>query len=139
MNVSKLLKQAGLKNTKQRQAVLEVLMTQVQPINAETCYSLLKQHQHTINLSTIYRTLEQFTQLGLIEKSYSSLSAGHVYAFEHGHHRHYMICTSCHTMVALESCPMHQLLDEVEASTGFHIQTHSLEIQGVCQACQAQS
>jgi Fur family transcriptional regulator, ferric uptake regulator len=137
MKSNKLLKQLGLKNTKQRQALLEVLMSQVHPINAETCYILLNQQQHSINLSTIYRTLEQFTQLGLIEKSYSSLTAGYVYTFKSGHHRHYMLCVKCQQMFPLDVCPMHDIIESIEHTYGFKVNAHQLELSGICRSCQS--
>ena len=133
------LSQYGLKHTKQREALLDLLMHQAAPINAETCYSLLQKAHQAINLSTIYRILDQFTQAHIVEKSYNSLSQGHVYSLVLGHHRHYLLCTKCHQMIPLMECPMHDVIQAVEQTTGFKVQSHGLEIQGLCPQCQDES
>ena len=56
-NPLELLKKSGLKVTKQREAILDILLTSPSHLTAEDIYLDLKAQGHDFGLSTVYRTL----------------------------------------------------------------------------------
>ena len=59
----------GLKNTRHRQLILQLLLASEGVLTAEDIYQQLCEQGTEINFSTVYRILENFTQKGLTEKS----------------------------------------------------------------------
>ena len=62
------LKQKGLKNTKCRVLVLDVLEQSNQPIPVEKVYLYLSKRGLMVSISTVYRTLETLVEKNLITK-----------------------------------------------------------------------
>jgi len=67
-NYCNTLKQNGLKSTKHRTAILEILEQSDQPISVEQIYLELKGKGISINLSTVYRILEALAARNLAIK-----------------------------------------------------------------------
>ncbi len=125
----------GLKNTRSRSWVLHVLMHHDGVMTAEEIYQVLAGHGEDVNLSTVYRVLDLLTQRGIIEKSSLPGSACCVFALRRQDHSHHLICLGCHKIVALRHCPLHDFETSVEASTGFTVVGHSLQLFGYCEEC----
>ncbi|MDA8665783.1 transcriptional repressor [Litoricolaceae bacterium] len=120
--------------TPQRLAIYRALETAKDPL---TAYELKDQVNHlskeSFNISTIYRVLDFWTELGLIHKIDSS-NTFIVCNDEHRNHVHVLQhCTQCQSVK--ESCEISSLMKMPE-SASFHIDTHQvIEIQGQCAKC----
>lgn len=136
MEYKKLLKESGLKNTKHRINILEILKCVDQPITAENIYQKLLNEKCSINLSTVYRTLETLFDKELILK-HSVLNENRI-LFEYNNkvHKHYIVCKCCKRMFAIENCPLREYEKLLELETGFMIIGHKLSIYGYCPECQ---
>lgn len=121
-----------MKMTKQRKLILELLKTSKKPINAEMIYQKLP--DQSMNLSTIYRTLEKFFDEGLISKSF--LNQTNYYYYNLNKHHHYMICISCHDMIEID-CHLDHFAHEVADEHEFKITHHDMTLYGYCKTCQA--
>jgi len=53
-----ILAKIGCKNTKSRKAVIEVLENAENPLSAEDIFLCIKKQGSSVNLSTVYRTLD---------------------------------------------------------------------------------
>ncbi|WZU03071.1 transcriptional repressor [Erysipelothrix sp. D19-032] len=127
------LKNHKIKYTKQRDELLSLLKESNQPLTINQIFESLKS---TLDLSTIYRTLDLFVEKGLVSKLLVSEPDQTVYEFKHHGHKHHLICTECGLFQIIEGCPLHNYEDRVEESTGFIIARHQLELYGICPACQ---
>lgn len=56
------LKEHGLKNTKQREALIKLLMEATEPLDADCLLTKMKEMMIDCNLSTIYRNMEKMIQ-----------------------------------------------------------------------------
>ncbi len=133
-----LLSAKGIKGTKQRFAVLRVLLGSSVPLTADDIYlGLRDQGDASLSLSTVYRILDTFTHSGITAKT--GLLEGGKALFEvvSGVHRHNLICVRCHKLIPLGECPLGEFEQELEATTGYRISGHKLEIYGVCPECRA--
>jgi len=123
----------GLKNTKQRAAILALLESSAEPVSAEDLYEKMKAEFPTLAVSTVYRNLERFTALGIIEKEV--FPDGVLRFLSAEKHGHYLICTVCSKKIKLGACPLAGLERRLEKDTGFEIDGHSLTIYGKCPNC----
>ncbi|WP_313125395.1 Fur family transcriptional regulator [Proteiniclasticum ruminis] len=133
MNTIEILKKHSIKVTKPRMAIYELLEKEHTGIGADYIYSTLLKENHSINLSTVYRTLELFEEKNLIQKYDLGEKKYNFSLIRHGHH-HIVECDSCHKVINLD-CPMKQIEDLITKETGFHLTEHHLELKGICRDC----
>jgi len=123
-----------MRNSKQREAILQVVRsTDVHP-TAEWVYSEVKRTIPGISLGTVYRNLRLLSE------------AGEVWAYEGGGGVcRYDGCTTSHYHFRCERCgavididePVDRDIDRrVAASSGLQIRCHVLEFRGLCRQCQ---
>lgn len=130
------LKNNGLKNTKHRSAILDILVQSDQPIAVEQIFYDLKERNVSISLSTVYRTLETLTDKNMVTKI--SIIGDNRALFEYNKmiHRHYLVCTGCKKIVDIKNCPLEAYEKSLEQETNFKISGHKLNIYGFCPQCQ---
>ncbi len=129
------LHRCGLKFTKHRQLVLQLLQAQEGVLTAEEIYSELQAQGADINFSTVYRILESFTQKGVTEKSYLADARKYGFVLHALGHRHRLICLGCHRIVEVEHCPIASFEEQLAGKTDFSIVGHNLEWYGYCASC----
>ncbi|MBO5199023.1 MAG: transcriptional repressor [Lachnospiraceae bacterium] len=138
-----LLKKNGLKVTTQRAAILEVLVDRPgMHLTAEEIYDFVKIRHPEIGLATVYRTIQLFSELGLVDKL--NLDDGFVRyeiskesAPVHGHHHHHLICLDCGAVFAFQDDLLEALETRILEQTGFVVQDHEVKLYGRCEACRA--
>lgn len=129
------LKASGLKVTKQRKNILEFLNQAEIPLTAEQIYVEIHKKQETMNLSTVYRTLESLIHADMVTKIHIQEYDSALYELKGIGHKHYLICTVCKKMIPFEDCPLHEYEDKLENDTGFEIYGHKLYMYGICKEC----
>lgn len=87
--------------------------------------------------TSVYRTVELFEQLGIIQR----IQIGWKYKLELSNefqdHHHHLTCIKCGRIESFqEPDSMHQLLETIAKEKHFSLQRHQLELQGVCVRCQ---
>lgn len=133
MESKEILKKNGIKITQGRIEILNILKDSENSLSAEKIYQISKNNNININLSTVYRTLELFEEKELTEKI--TLNDGvFSYKLKRNTHRHHLECDICHKEVEIP-CPMLQIQEMVQNSTGFTLTDHDLVMKGVCKDC----
>ncbi|OOM16316.1 Fur family transcriptional regulator [Clostridium saccharobutylicum] len=133
MEPKEFLKQKGIKITKGRIEILNILKNSQNSLSAEKIYQINRDNNININLSTVYRTLELFEEKQITEKI--TLSDGvFSYKLRGKTHRHYLECDICHKEVEIP-CPMSQIEEMVQNTTGFTLTNHDLIMKGICKDC----
>ncbi|VFB16160.1 Zinc-specific metallo-regulatory protein [Urinicoccus massiliensis] len=129
-----LLRKNGLKVTKGRKEVLRLMEKRKdEPMKAEQVYDLVPR-EICSSLSTVYRILNQLSQKGLL-KSTLYQNGIMYYQYNSGEHRHYIVCSKCGKVAALENCPMDAFDNYIRKDTGFDITGHVFELTGLCPDC----
>jgi Fe2+ or Zn2+ uptake regulation protein len=130
MSAETMLKEAKLRATPKRVALLKALQGAKSPRTAEELHTNVKS-----DLVTIYRNLQSLAQAGLVNEVRFKDSSVR-YELSHGHH-HHIVCTSCGTVEELDGCDNSPLERQaLGASERFsRINEHSLEFFGLCKAC----
>ena len=87
------LKKKGLKVTKHRNSLLEVLEIENQPLTAEDIFLKLKEKGISINLSSVYRILDTLVDNNLINKYVLGDTNKTFYEINTLQHKHHLVCT----------------------------------------------
>jgi len=122
-----------LKFTRQRELILTAFLRQ-EHITAEAMYHQLAKTDPHLGLATIYRTLNLFCDAGIAQARHFGSQTQYDNVAHKGHHDH-LICTGCGKIVEFENCEIEKLQEEVATRNGFTIQTHRLELYGLCSRC----
>jgi len=130
-------KKSGLKSTKSRKAIMDVLVKSNQPMAAEQIFLALKEDNIDINLSTVYRTLESLENIDLVTKISIMDDDRMLFEYNKLGHRHYLVCLGCKKIITIQSCPLGSYEKELESETNFTILGHKLYLYGYCSECQS--
>ena len=123
----------GLKNTRQRKAVLAVLEEHDGFLTAEQIYDRMHKVEK-VSLSTVYRILTVFFENGIVSKSVRSDGIAY-FGLKNDEHKHLLVCMSCKEAVEIHTCPLDELGQALGRETGYKITGHSLEFTGICSKC----
>lgn len=129
------LKKNGLKNTKHRSAILNILDMSCQPIAAEQIFHETMKMNLSINLSTVYRTLEILSDKNLVTKLIIDGDNRTLFEINHMLHKHHLICLGCKKILAVEHCPLEDYEIILAKETNYTIAGHKLDIYGYCPEC----
>ena len=127
------LKQNGQSLTRSRQTVFLALRGH----EPQTMQQLVKKCPE-IDRASVYRTIAVFERLGIVQR----LQIGWKYKLEltdtFSHHHHHLSCLKCGKVISFdESSSLEAELQHIAQQNQFIIQTHQLEIQGLCPTCQS--
>lgn len=91
------------------------------------------------NRASVYRTVEMFEKLGIV----SRIPNGWKYRLELGEkfldHHHHATCSNCGVSIALpEDKTLEEHLKELATKRHFTLQSHQIELLGVCDSCHIQ-
>lgn len=131
VDIEALLRDAGLRATRQRIALLASLRKVDVPRAVEDIVSVSK---GAFDTATAYRVLEAFREAGLVRRI--ELAQGRALYEAAGAHHHHAVCTVCGKIVDVEACLPKSLDEQVRKAAGFaRIDDHALEFFGVCSKC----
>jgi Fur family transcriptional regulator, ferric uptake regulator len=120
------IRSGGHKITPQRLAVLWAIAVEQHQTMDE-----IRSRCPEVGMVTVYRTLDLFSELGLVRRL--DLGDGARYELAEDHH-HHLICEDCGTVAEFEQCPLDvQRLPQI--GRGFEVRAHSLEVYGRCSDC----
>lgn len=126
----------GQRVTSQRRLLLDLLRRSEGHLDAEELYRRAKEHEPRISLSTVYRNLSLFKELGLIQE--------HHFAAEHHHYEvkgnrehHHLVCLGCGRVIEFESKLTDKMQEQVSHDTGFEVISTTVNFEGYCDHCRS--
>jgi Fur family ferric uptake transcriptional regulator len=88
-----------------------------------------------VGRATVFRALDLFTELGLLERI--ALPSGeHAYVACEPVHHHHVVCQGCGRQTKVVDAGVQAMVDRMERQSGYHIDRHRLELYGTCPSCQ---
>jgi Fur family ferric uptake transcriptional regulator len=137
------LERRGHKVTGPRRQIVALFFKQARAVTATDLYLQLRASSRGIGLVTVYRTLELLAESGLAHRLIQEDRPNHEIRYlccrpQQGHH-HHIICTHCGRTESIASCMLLPLEQEIASASGYAIERHTLELFGLCPACQASS
>lgn len=129
------LKQAGLKATRPRLMILQLLEeAEERHLTAEGVYRNLLDAGEEVGLATVYRVLTQFEQAGLVQRHHFDGERAFFELDENKHHDH-MVCMRCGRVEEFVNDEIERLQREVAQAHGFKLIDHRMELYGLCTDC----
>lgn len=105
-------------------------------MSAEELYALIKKAHPGIGYATVYRTLKLLAEAGMAEeRRFEDGFTRYEYKTSEGHHDH-LICTRCGQILEFENERIEALQQDVAKKNRFKVQSHKLELYGLCSDCQ---
>lgn len=137
--VQQLCDQKGLRLTKTRRQVLELIIAANGPVKAYDLLGQLKQHDTSTTRTsappTIYRALDFLLQNHFIHK----LESINAFVFcahpEHQHSGQFLICERCDRVIELHGASLSKEVMELAQSQHFRAHRQVVEVYGVCEHC----
>lgn len=126
----------GLKLTKIRQQVLEIIWAQHNPIGAYDVLQKLQDAGHKPAPPTAYRALDFLVSANLIHRI-ESLNAYIGCPSPNSQHQcQFYICTDCGHIAEVNNASISEALNTSAKELGFECRQPIIEVHGVCQECQ---
>ena len=131
------LEDHNLKQTKQREAILDVFLEVTGHIAGDELYQRVRDRHPSIGYTTVYRTMKLLCDAGLASERRFDDGITR-YEIEHEHHDH-LVCVRCGKIVEFDCQMIETAQDEIVKRYGFRLLRHRHELYGHCPDCQRQS
>ncbi len=107
--------------------------TENKPVTALYLWRVLKKAGINADLVSVYRNLELFLRLNIIQKTQFEDRIDR-YEMASDKHHHHLVCTKCGT---LEDASFDEgFLENIGHQSNFKVEKHTLEFFGTCANCQ---
>src|SRR5271165_3386875 len=133
------LQQQGVRLTRQRKILLDLIDQSGKHLDAESLYMLAREKDPKLNRVTVYRTLKLLKEGGLVDE----LDLAHFQGDQHYYetrlkkeHAH-IICLRCGRVEEFFGEELQHLRAQVGSQFGFEILFARTEIGGYCSHCRA--
>jgi Fur family ferric uptake transcriptional regulator len=133
------LAKAQLKQSKQRNYIIEEFLELDSHVSAEDLYSRLKDTEHNPGLATVYRTLNLLKEAGLVDQKQFADGKSVFEVLDPKAHHDHLICVSCHKVQEFANEEIETLQKQVAARYNFKLTHHTLDMFGLCADCQKKS
>ncbi|MCH5336750.1 MAG: transcriptional repressor [Campylobacter sp.] len=132
----KILRQGGLKYTKQREVLLRALYHNDIHYTPESLYMEIKRNEPDLNvgIATVYRTLNLLEEAEMVT-SISFGAAGKKYELANKPHHDHMICKNCGKIIEFENPIIERQQSLIAKEYGFKLTGHLMQLYGVCSEC----
>lgn len=127
------LRQRGERITRPRRHVLDALTRSTRHLTADEVLAAVQRDDPTIHRATVYRTLETFRRIGLVEHTH----LGHgpaVYHLIDDLHQH-LVCEHCGRVVEAPSSLFQSVERELRDDYGFVMRPMHFAVVGRCRRC----
>ncbi|MBI2910428.1 MAG: transcriptional repressor [Chloroflexi bacterium] len=124
----------GVRVTTQRRLLLDLIRQAGGHLDADELYRRARGREPRLSLSTVYRSLRLFKELGLVEEVHYSREHLHFEAKSPKDHYH-IICLSCGQVEEFESRLAQEMKSEVGEKLDFQITGADLQLSGYCSRC----
>lgn len=132
------LRQRGVRLTRQRRLLLDLIDHSGLHLDAEGLYQMAKEKDAKLNRVTVYRTLKLLKESGLVDE----LDLAHFQGDQHYYetrlkqeHAH-IICLRCGRVEEFFGDELQQVRAQVQSQFGFEIVFARTELGGYCSHCQ---
>lgn len=121
------------KLTTARSIILETLEANQKHMTAFQVFVAVKPRLPSLNMSTVYRSLEYLTHQGLISVADvgGSMPVYEVVSYTH----HHLVCENCGNISLVEHDKVKDFFESISKTYNFTIHTNHLILFGLCEKC----
>jgi Fur family transcriptional regulator, ferric uptake regulator len=105
------------------------------PFTAEKLQGDADRQRVVVARATIFRALEVLTETGIVERL-DMPSGEHAFVVCEPAHHHHVVCASCGRATQASDHGLQRVAAAIGLETGYRIDTHRLELFGLCPDCQ---
>lgn len=128
------MKANRLKNTQQRQAILETFLETEDHLALDELLERVQQRRAGIGYATVYRTMKLFSQAGVAqERRFGDGQTRYELAELGDDHHDHLICETCGYIFEFEDDEIERRQAQVAERYGLRIRRHRLDLWGECQ------
>jgi Fe2+ or Zn2+ uptake regulation protein len=120
--------------TSQRRLLLSLIRKTGGHISAKELYRRASRKNESISLATVYRTLQLFKELGLVEERRLGQVYCHYEMKDSAEHQH-LVCRSCGKVIEFETPLIKKLVETLKHEHGFNLTKIELYMEGYCPQC----
>ena len=129
------LRTRGFRITPQRELIVEAIAHQGNHINAEEVFARIQEQTHSVNIATVYRTLELLVEQGLVSRI--DLGEGQVVYATHQHGLHiHLVCRQCGQVIDADQNLLLSLNEQLTTRYQFAADLQHISVLGLCSDCQ---
>ncbi|HNS56391.1 MAG TPA: Fur family transcriptional regulator [Smithellaceae bacterium] len=126
----------NLRDTPQREMILDDFLKNEGHISAEQLYDIVKKRDPSIGQATVYRVMKLLVEAGLArEVDFGDGVIRYEHSYKHPHHDH-LICRKCGKTVEVMDSIIEELQKRLAESFGFELTDHEMYLYGICEDCQ---
>ena len=103
-------------------------------LDADELYRRARERQPRLSLSTVYRALQKFKELGLIDEVHFD-EAHHHYEVKPAAEHHHLVCLGCGRVIEFNHPLSRYLKRNVPEAKNFDIAETEVRITGYCSEC----
>ena len=125
----------GYSLTNQRRLLLELLRDAEGHIDAKELYRRASARDESISPATVYRSLNLFTELGLIDE----MRLGGIrcyYEIKQSPEHQHLVCRGCNKVMEFQNPHFQELINAVRQEHGFRVTKAELYLEGYCPECE---
>lgn len=123
----------GLKFTRQRQAIAEVLFASGGHMTLPDILESARERHASVGYATVYRTMKLMSESGMASAHRFAEAGLSRYEVAHdGDHHDHLICVQCGRIIEYEDSEVERRQEETAARLGFRVVSHRHEIYGEC-------
>ncbi|ONI41241.1 transcriptional repressor [Candidatus Epulonipiscium fishelsonii] len=133
-----MLKNKGYKLTTQRRGILDILIDNSgNHLSTEEIYDFVKVPYPEIGLATVYRTLQLFEEMELVDRLNfdDGCSRYELRSPDQLHHHHHLLCQSCNKVFEVDNDLLSEVEKDIEKKYNFKVLDHNVMFYGKCQKC----
>jgi len=121
--------------TNQRRLLLELLRDTGEHIDAKELYRRASARDGSISQATVYRTLNLFKELGLVDE----MRLGNIrcyYEVKQSPEHQHLVCKGCGKVMEIQNPHFRNLVKAVRREHGFRVTKAELYLEGYCPECE---
>lgn len=131
---SKSLRSAGMRVTNQRSLIMEIIHQGEGHLDADEIYRRARERSSRLSFSTVYRALQTFKKLGLINELHFDEGHHHYEVKTSGEH-HHLICINCGKIIEFHKRLSRYIQKNVAEAKEFDITETEVRVSGYCTEC----
>jgi Fe2+ or Zn2+ uptake regulation protein len=129
---------AGYRLTGPRRTLARLIGARNGHFTAEDLMAFSREARLGVGRATVFRSLDILAELGVIERL--DLPTGeHAFVACEAAHHHHVVCSRCGRSTDVPDSGFSRIVDELSRRSGYRIESHRLELFGLCPSCQAET
>ena len=132
-----IIKDKGLKYTKQREIVFETILNSNEHLNADELNQIITKSypNEKIGIATIYRALAFLEDSNLIS-SIALDKDGKKFESNTKQHHDHLICVKCNKIIEFLDTTIEESQEKIAKANNFKLLNHTMYLYGICKNCQ---